>query len=102
MSDMGAGIPIGLSIGFGGGFATGMAAGKKQGQCEVAENIRTYIITHGISIRASDGTPLAAEDFLREVSPECGRTDRKSFKMIIAGLILLLGLVAFGLFFWLR
>jgi hypothetical protein len=102
MSDMATGIPIGMSVGFGGGFATGMAAGKKQGQCEAVENIRSYILTNGITVRASDGTPLTTEVFLREVCPEAGRPERKTLKLVLAGLVLLLGLLAFGFFLWFR
>ena len=98
MSDLAAGIPIGMSIGFGGGFATGMATGKKQGQCEAVENIRSYILTNGITVRASDGTPLTTEVFLQEVCPEAARPQRKALKLVIGGLVLLLGLLAFGLF----
>jgi len=102
MSDMATGIPIGMSIGFGGGLATGIAAGKKQGQVELAEHIRSYILTNGITLRASDGTLLATEDLLREVSPESARPNRKNLALVLAGLLLLLGLIAFGLFFSLR
>jgi hypothetical protein len=99
MSDMAVGIPIGMSVGFGGGFATGMAAGKKQGQCEAVENIRSYILTNGITIRTSDGTPLAPEDLLQEVCPETAPAGRKTLKLVIAGLLLGLGLLAFFLLY---
>ena len=106
MSDTGAGIPIGISIGFGGGFATGIAAGiasgKKQGQADLLERIRSTILTHGISIRASDGTLLPTEDFIREVLPDSPQPGRTSLAMILAGVILLLGLAVLGLFLFLR
>ncbi len=93
MSDMAVGIPIG----FGAGFATGIASGQKKALDKVEKNIRYFTLTHRITIQNERGQSVSVEEFITEVVRRHEEKSRRVIivKLVIAGLLLLLGIAMF-------
>jgi hypothetical protein len=90
MSD-GGGLAIGIGAGMAIGIATGIGAGKKKAK----EEILRLFTTRAVSLRDTSGNEIAIEQFLDEAIQTEGKAQGPVLALLIIGLILVLGALAF-------
>jgi hypothetical protein len=88
----GGGMAAGMGAGIGCGIAIGIASGRKK----AAEDIRYHIESNGITIADRSGNPIKVDQFLERAISESGLGNDKSNVAAVKWLLVLLGLLIFG------